>query len=423
MKKVFVFSFVFGAGIVFGASGLIQPLADAAQQGMEVLESSAIQLVENEKTEKSDSVKEAEKAAGEKKSVLSENTESSEAAVPKENEKSFWMGATIGPVPAPILAQIPEETLPEGKGVFLAEILKDSPAAKAELKAFDVVVKVNGDAVNPEELAAKVRDSKGEKLVFDVLRAGKIQPVEVTPEERPAMSAANGWRRGAGPEGMRRRFGFGMPQMEMEIPEGMEMDAEVPEGMEEMESGMEEMGIPEEMRDMMEQQGIRFPRFRVRPFRNQGVNPGENMNQGQQMKIEMTPNGTHMSRSAMFSENGETLRISVSKDGDEPAKVLVERNDESWETTEDDLDKIPEEIRGKVKSFLESGSIQIHMNNGTETKAIPAPAEKKGDSITEAPAVKEGNKTSDSDAKDADAAKDAENKEIPIQKKDVIDLK
>lgn len=46
------------------------------------------------------------------------------------------------------------------------------------------------------------------------------------------------------------------------------------------------------------------------------------------------------------------LSIAVIRSGEEPAKIVVKRGDEKWEVTEDQLDKLPDDIRGHVERML-----------------------------------------------------------------------
>jgi len=84
--------------------------------------------------------------------------------------------------------------LAEGAGALLAAVNPDSPAAKAGLRAGDVIRAVNGTAVgNPRDLAVRVADLKpGEAARLDVLRDGSAREMKVTIGELPAerMAAA-----------------------------------------------------------------------------------------------------------------------------------------------------------------------------------------------------------------------------------------
>jgi len=376
MKKTLILSAVFCLGTALGASGVLQSVAEEVKNGMEVLESSAIQLVDDAKDSKE--VKDSEDAKVNEKTE--QKSEEEQAEAPAEN--SYWVGAVIGPIPEPILAHIAEGTIPEGKGICVMEVVPDSPAEKAGLKNFDVILKVNGEAVNGEEFVEKVRASEGKKLTCEVLRAAKTQNIDLTPAERPVepQMAKRGPRRMRAPEGF---------QMEIPFDELPEMDFDD-----------EDFPFPEQMREMLKRQREMMKRggfgFRMAPGQKMG---GQNQ---QQMNIEVTPNGTSMTRTRTAIENGEKLTVSVKKVGEEPAKVLVEWKDEDYETTEDKLEVIPEEIRGKVKNFLESGNVTIQME-GPVTKALEAPA--------------------DENKKAGDAEGQKDEKEIQIKKEKVIDLK
>lgn len=69
----------------------------------------------------------------------------------------------------------------ETQGAVIAKIVKDSPAAKAGLKAGDVVIKVNGQPINS---AAELRNTVGlmqvgESATFEVVRDGKPRTVKI----------------------------------------------------------------------------------------------------------------------------------------------------------------------------------------------------------------------------------------------------
>lgn len=46
------------------------------------------------------------------------------------------------------------------------------------------------------------------------------------------------------------------------------------------------------------------------------------------------------------------LSIAIKKDSDKPAKITVKRGDDSWEASEDELDKLPEDVRRHVERLL-----------------------------------------------------------------------
>lgn len=73
------------------------------------------------------------------------------------------------------------------KGVLISEVRADGPAAKAGLKPGDVVMELNGQAVNsPGDLQGLVEQIKpGTSLPMTVLREGKRQTIQVAFAEQP----------------------------------------------------------------------------------------------------------------------------------------------------------------------------------------------------------------------------------------------
>ncbi len=71
--------------------------------------------------------------------------------------------------------------VPNKEGVLVMEVRADSPAAKAGIKAGDVIVAVNGKAVDSmSELSSVIRDGE---LTVDLVRDKKRQSVKVTIEK------------------------------------------------------------------------------------------------------------------------------------------------------------------------------------------------------------------------------------------------
>ena len=75
----------------------------------------------------------------------------------------------------------------DGKGALVTEVLEDSPAAKAGLKAGDVIVVINGkDISDPSDIQDAVREAKkGEKLEISFLRNKNKMDLAVEVAARP----------------------------------------------------------------------------------------------------------------------------------------------------------------------------------------------------------------------------------------------
>ena len=91
----------------------------------------------------------------------------------------------------PLTGQLGEYFGAKDGGVLVAGVTTDSPAAKAGLKAGDVITKVNGDAVNDTgDLMEALADVKDDGAVtLEILRDRKASTVKATLEpRRPARS-------------------------------------------------------------------------------------------------------------------------------------------------------------------------------------------------------------------------------------------
>ncbi len=94
------------------------------------------------------------------------------------------LGTKLGPVEP---ADREEKKLPEGVGVKIIEVLPESAAAEAGLKAGDIVLAVNAESVKaPAVFAASVSKMReGDKIRVDVNRDGEKKSIDVTLKARP----------------------------------------------------------------------------------------------------------------------------------------------------------------------------------------------------------------------------------------------
>jgi len=76
---------------------------------------------------------------------------------------------------------------PDGKGLLITDVLPDSPAEKAELKADDVILKIDG--VEPTSLKEFVEiignHATGDKVTLDIKRQDKVEKIKVSIGEKP----------------------------------------------------------------------------------------------------------------------------------------------------------------------------------------------------------------------------------------------
>ena len=107
----------------------------------------------------------------------------------------------------------------EGQGVLITSVSDDSPAAKAGLKAGDVITGVDGEKVaNSGDVARAINKKKDGDVTLTVVRKGNQRTFTVTPTEVKPMIAP-----GATPQSARRvvvpRIDLGsIPEMNISIP-------------------------------------------------------------------------------------------------------------------------------------------------------------------------------------------------------------
>lgn len=96
-----------------------------------------------------------------------------------------WLGVYIQDVNQDLARalELPDDT----RGALIGEVMPDTPAEDAGLRAGDVVVAMNGEAINGSaELRNKVARLKpGEVVEFDIVRDGDTKTIAVTIGERP----------------------------------------------------------------------------------------------------------------------------------------------------------------------------------------------------------------------------------------------
>lgn len=93
-----------------------------------------------------------------------------------------WMGVRLTAVPEPLAAHIGDS------GVMIANVAKDSPADRAGIAQYDVVVGFNGkDITRPQDLTAAIAEiSVGQPAKLGIIRKGKPQELALTLAERAA---------------------------------------------------------------------------------------------------------------------------------------------------------------------------------------------------------------------------------------------
>src|SRR4051794_32438158 len=90
--------------------------------------------------------------------------------------------------------------LGDAKGVVVADVVPNSPAAKAGINSTDVIVAVDGQSVERQDQVSDLIAKKkaGDKVTLKVWRDGKTTDKTVTVEERAPNAPLGGFPRGFG---------------------------------------------------------------------------------------------------------------------------------------------------------------------------------------------------------------------------------
>jgi PDZ domain len=109
---------------------------------------------------------------------------------PAADERGTYLGALFGPVPEAVFDRLPG--LPRNRAVLITHVLPDSPAARADLRRQDVLLKYGDVAVRDcEHLARLIQaDRPGRTVKLTLLRGGKEATAEVTLALGPALKIA-----------------------------------------------------------------------------------------------------------------------------------------------------------------------------------------------------------------------------------------
>jgi len=104
------------------------------------------------------------------------------AGMPLNQLPGVWIGVRVTPVPEALAAHL------EREGMMLANLVADSPADRAGLERYDVVVSFGGKPIGSMQdlVDAIAQTGAGNEAEIVVLRKGQEQTLRITPAERPA---------------------------------------------------------------------------------------------------------------------------------------------------------------------------------------------------------------------------------------------
>lgn len=147
---------------------------------------------------------------------------------------AYWIGLLGGPVTDELRAHL---ELPADQGILVREVVPESPAAKAGVQQYDILLRVGDEELTGMrdlvDHVAKAGEAEG-AVKLDLIRRGRQETTEVAPEKRPERmtAAVPGIREFRIPEGGEgefpfefRNFGrgvpFGQPLAQPQMPDGV----------------------------------------------------------------------------------------------------------------------------------------------------------------------------------------------------------
>jgi len=226
-----------------------------------------------------------------------------DAALPSE----YWLGISLGDLP-----EVAKQQLGIDSGLVVADVMEGSPAAKAEIKKHDIVLKAADSPLKePADLIKVVDASKGKEITIVLVRGGKDRTITVAPVKRTDEQA---------------RIEKG--RYEVRIP-----NAEFREEIKRLEEVLEKL----KGKAGGETLGLWFAKPAV-------VKPQVELKFSTSVKDAKT-------------EFPKDLSVQINKQGGQPTKVHVKQGDKEWNITEDkqgiSLSDLPEGIRPHVQRLLQ----------------------------------------------------------------------
>jgi hypothetical protein len=228
-----------------------------------------------------------------------------EGAAPSE----YYIGIALGELPELVKTQLKLE-----HGLVVDDVIEGSPAAKAEFKVQDILIRADDAKIaEAADILKAVDVAKDKEMRILVLRDGKELTLKVTPAKRPKPEAG-------------------------EVRKTETLEARVPaSAIQRIEEALRELKGEDGAARALE---LYFPRAGV-------VAP-----KVQTLKVAELP---------------KNLKISITRDGDGPAKIHVERDGKEWDATDDKLGELPADVRTNVEQML---SKVIHPMLSTRARAL-----------------------------------------------------
>lgn len=241
-----------------------------------------------------------------------------------EKPSEYWLGIALGELP-----EVAQQQLGLDGGLVVADVMDDSPAAKAEFKKHDILIKADDKPLkSPPDLLKVVDGSQGKEVAIVLIRSGKDRTITVVPVKRADAAKAQSEKE----------------RVELVVPQAEFRD--------------EIRNLEDVLNKLKSKAGdgalsLWFPKPAV-------VAPRVEYKLASPTKV----------RKVEFPKN---LSVQINKQGGEPTKIHVKQGEKEWSITEDErgisLSELPEDIRAHVNGLLH-GSPASGMPGWAQTKML-----------------------------------------------------
>jgi len=203
----------------------------------------------------------------------------------------YWLGVHCRPAGGPLRSQL---GLADNQGLVVNLVVPDSPAEAVGIKRHDVLVTAGGKPLGEvAHVIEAVRAADGKQLKIELIRAGKREELTITPDKRP------------------NRVISVVPRKPGDVVADWDT---IHKWHKRVEPG----------------------EFGEGPMRFRFLRPGTILPPGPPPLPAIPGN----------------LRVTITKQADKPAAIVVQRGEEKWEVTEKELDKLPDDIRPHIEQLL-----------------------------------------------------------------------
>jgi hypothetical protein len=195
--------------------------------------------------------------------------------------------------------------LPNGAGLVVQQVVPDSPAAKAGIKVNDILFAAGDKSLaQVSDLSGAIAAGKDAELSIRLLRGGKSMTVTVKPEEQK--------------------------------PSRVNLNELNPDN-----------------------KALRLFINQLQPDALHPLNVRD---------LRIATEGGSLMPWAIKHELPDDMSVDIHREGKKPAKITVKKGDRKWEVNEDQLDKLPEDVRHEVEPLLGGGPQRINLNFTEEPK-------------------------------------------------------